>query len=190
MKRLSYFVASAIFLIVSCQKSESPGDGMPETERYNRNLTAVVEVDPETRVGFDQDGAFYWQKGDNVGVQTSAGLKEMTLDEAYQGQPSGVFYGDFEESIGEYVVYPFGPHVFDGKLLTYVLPSSYTYPFSARRRAQKRPAGPIPTTIGRAPILSLPFFTSSSSISIALEGIRSNFASSHDVSPRHFAHTE
>ena len=127
MKRLSYFMAIAMFLMLSCQKNESQGDCMPENDKFGRILDLRVSDDPETRVGFDESGAFYWQKGDNVGVQTSAGLKEMTLDDAYQGQPSGVFYGDFEESIGEYVVYPFGPHVLDGELLTYVLPSSYTY---------------------------------------------------------------
>ena len=127
MKRLSYFVASAMFLIVSCQKNMSLGDGMPETEGYNRTITAVVEADPETRVGFDQDGAFYWHSGDKIGVVTSSGLKEMTIGEGYHGQPSGVFYGDFEESIGEYAVYPFGSHqVLDGQL-SYNLPSSYAY---------------------------------------------------------------
>ena len=127
MKRIIYLLALAMFLALSCQKNESVDEGMFGTDNLSRALDLRVSDDPETRVGFDNDGAFYWQKGDNVGVQTSAGLKEMTLDDEYQGQSSGVFYGDFVEPIGEYVVYPFGPHVIDGELLTYVLPSIYTY---------------------------------------------------------------
>ena len=127
MKRIIYLLALAMFLALSCQKHESVDEGMSWTDNLSRALDLRVSDDPETRVGFDNDGAFYWQKGDNVGVQTSAGLKEMTLDDEYQGQSSGVFYGDFVEPIGEYVVYPFGPHVIDGELLTYVLPSIYTY---------------------------------------------------------------
>ena len=127
MKRIIYLLALAMFLALSCQKNESVDEGMSGTDNLSRALDLRVSDDPETRVGFDNDGAFYWQKGDNVGVQTSAGLKEMTLDDEYQGQSSGVFYGDFVEPIGEYVVYPFGPHVIDGELLTYVLPSIYTY---------------------------------------------------------------
>ena len=127
MKRIIYLLALAMFMALSCQKNESVDEGMYGTDNLSRALDLRVSDDPETRVGFDNDGAFYWQKGDNVGVQTSAGLKEMTLDDEYQGQSSGVFYGDFVEPIGEYVVYPFGPHVIDGELLTYVLPSIYTY---------------------------------------------------------------
>ena len=51
----------------------------------------------------------------------------MTLDGQYHKKATGVFYGDFQEDIGEYVVYPYGDHIFENGLLTYVLPSSYTY---------------------------------------------------------------
>ncbi len=58
---------------------------------------------------------------------TSGGLKAMTLDGQYHKKATGVFYGDFLEDFGEYVVYPYGSHIFGNGQLTFVLPSSYTY---------------------------------------------------------------
>ena len=51
----------------------------------------------------------------------------MILDDQYHRQPSGVFLGDFEENMGDYVVYPHGSHLLDNGQLTYILPSEYTY---------------------------------------------------------------
>ena len=127
MKRLSYLMAFAISLTLSCQKNENLGGGVPETDRESRTLAVTVEDESETRVGFEGNNAFYWHKGDRIGVQTSVGLKEMILDDDYQGMSSGVFNGSFEEDMGEYAVYPFGTHVIAGESLAYYLPSSYSY---------------------------------------------------------------
>ena len=120
-------MASAMILTLSCQKTEISGDGIPESEEYSRTLVVKVEEDLRTRAGFDENRDFYWHKGDKVGVQTSAGMKEMLLDDNYQGMAYGVFTGSFEEPIGEIVVYPFGNHVITEELLAYYFPSSYDY---------------------------------------------------------------
>ena len=127
MKRLSYLMALAMILTLSCQKDETSGDCVPDTDKCSRTLAASVADDSGTRVGFDDAGAFYWHKGDKVGVQTSAGLKAMVLSDGYEGMASGVFVGDFEEPMGEIAVYPFGNHVITGGYLAYYLPSSYDY---------------------------------------------------------------
>ena len=120
-------MALAMFLTLSCQKNVNSGDGVPDTDDYRRTLAVKVADESETRVGFDGNGVFYWHKGDRIGVQTSAGLKEMVLDDAYQGMASGVFNGNFEEAFWGYAVYPFASHVIDGESLAYYLPSSYAY---------------------------------------------------------------
>lgn len=127
MKRISYIMAFAMFLALSCQKSEFKEDVVHENAGHNRTLTVGVVNEPETRVGFDATKTFYWHKGDRIGVITSAGFKEMILEDQYHKQSSGVFTGQFEEEMGDYVVYPYGGHVLENGQLTYVLPSSYTY---------------------------------------------------------------
>ncbi len=127
MKRISYIMAFAMFLALSCQKSEFKEDVVHENAGHNRTLTVGVVNEPETRVGFDASKTFYWHKGDRIGVITSAGFKEMVLGDQYHKQSTGVFTGDFEEEMGDYVVYPYGGHVLENGQLTYVLPSSYTY---------------------------------------------------------------
>lgn len=120
-------MAFAMFLALSCQKSEFKEDVVYENAGHNRTLTVGVVNEPETRVGFDASKTFYWHKGDRIGVITSAGFKEMILEDQYHKQSSGVFTGQFEEEMGDYVVYPYGGHVLENGQLTYVLPSSYTY---------------------------------------------------------------
>ena len=127
MKNISYVMALAMSLAFACQKIEIQGDDGPDDEKHYRTLTVGVVDDARTRVGFDQNNGFYWHKGDKVGVLTSSGFKEMTLEDGYHGLKTGVFTGDFEEDMGEYVVYPSGTHVIDGGQLTYVLPSVYAY---------------------------------------------------------------
>ena len=127
MKKIAYLLALAMFLTLSCQKNESRDDDIPENHRHFRTLSIGIADGQETKVGFDENKAFYWHKGDKVDVLTTAGFKEMTLDDSYEGQATGVFTGDFEEEIGDYVVYPAGLHVMGEGQLTYNLPSSYTY---------------------------------------------------------------
>ena len=127
MKNLPYVMAFAILLAFSCQKNELRDAGAPEDVMNLQVLTVGVADDAQTRVGFDDYNAFYWHKGDKIGVLTSAGFREMTLLDDYQGKATGVFAGDFAETIGDYVIYPSGAHVMESGQLTYVLPSSYTY---------------------------------------------------------------
>ena len=127
MKNTAYILAIAMFLAVSCQKNESPEDSVYGNKEHYKTLAVGVEEDQQTRVGFDENNLFYWQKGDRIGVLTASGLKEMTLDDQYHKKYSGVFYGDFLEDFGEYVIYPYGAHRFENELLTFILPSSYTY---------------------------------------------------------------
>ena len=127
MKKIVYFMAVAMFLAVSCQRDELQQDPIPEVTSRYKILTVGVADEAETRVGFDENNSFYWHGGDKVGVLTVNGFKEMTLADGYHGQVTGVFTGEFEEEIGDYVVYPHGAHMLDNGQLTYVLPSSYTY---------------------------------------------------------------
>lgn len=127
MKRIAYIMAFAMFLAVSCQIDDLQDKSIPESQTSRKVLTVGAAEDDGTRVGFDESNAFYWHKGDRIGVITTAGFKEMVIDDAYHGQASGVFTGDFEEEMGDYVVYPYGNHTLEGDVLTYLLPSSYTY---------------------------------------------------------------
>ena len=116
-----------MILTYSCQKNEVHEDAAQNDARHLKVLTIGVVDEPESRVGFDGTKSFYWHKGDRVGVITSAGFKEMTLEDRYHRKASGVFVGNFEEEIGNVVVYPYGDHVLADGQLTYVLPESYTY---------------------------------------------------------------
>lgn len=127
MKKIVYFMAVAMFLAVSCQRDELQQAPTPEVTSRYKILTVGVADEAETRVGFDENNSFYWHGGDKVGVLTVNGFKEMTLADGYHGQATGVFTGEFEEEIGDYVVYPHGAHMLDNGQLIYVLPSSYTY---------------------------------------------------------------
>lgn len=128
MKELSYYmIASAMLLAYSCQEYRTDDEAVSAMTGYRKTITAGVASDARTRVGFDENNSFYWHKGDKIGVVTSAGFKEMTLDDSYHGRPSGVFYGDFVEDIGNYAVYPYGAHSMTDGQLVYFLPPSYAY---------------------------------------------------------------
>lgn len=124
MKNISYIMAFAILLAISCQKTEPQDEAMPGDEKHRQTLTVGAA---ETKVGFDGSNSFYWHRGDRISVLTSSGFKEMTLDDSYHGKSSGVFAGDFAEAIGDYVLYPSGAHAMTADQLTYVLPDMYSY---------------------------------------------------------------
>lgn len=128
MKNLIYTMVSAMaVLTVSCQQNELQDDYMPEDTGAFKTLVLGLPDIAETRVGFNEDNSFYWHQGDKIGVLTVNGFKEMTLNDGYQGQATGVFTGDFEEEMGDFVVYPHGSHLMGDGELVYVLPSAYTY---------------------------------------------------------------
>ena len=127
MKNTAYIIAFAILLAGSCQRQVLPGEDVPVSSQYSKTLTVGVDEEADTRVGFDENNSFYWHKGDKIGVITSGGFREMTLNDQYHKKPSGVFTGNFAEEIGAYIVYPYGGHTIINDELTYILPLSYTY---------------------------------------------------------------
>ena len=127
MKNTAYIIAFAILLAGSCQRQVLPGEDVPVNSQDSKTLTVGVDEEADTRVGFDENNSFYWHKGDKIGVITSGGFREMTLNDQYHKKPSGVFTGNFAEEIGAYVVYPYGGHTIINDVLTYILPLSYTY---------------------------------------------------------------
>ncbi len=127
MKKTLYIMSLAVFVAASCQKDALQDDKLRESTDNYKTLTVGTADIPQTRVGFDENYTFYWDKGDSIGVFTTAGIKKMTLYDQYDKEQIGVFYGDFQEEIGEYVVYPYGNHSIAEGQLTYALPSSYSY---------------------------------------------------------------
>ena len=120
-------MAFAVLLAVSCQKNEVDQVPVHDSPTCTKMLMVGVDDEQQTKVGFDENNSFYWHKGDQIGVLTTAGLKAMTLGDQYHKKALGVFHGDFLEDIGEYVVYPFGNHTIESGQLTFILPSSYDY---------------------------------------------------------------
>ncbi len=117
-------MAFAVLLAFSCQRDEL----RDEAVRTVKTLKVGVADDMNSKVGFDDNNAFYWHAGDRIAVLTTAGFKVMTIDPQYDRQATGVFTGEFAEDIGDYAVYPYGDHIVDESgQLVYVLPSSYTY---------------------------------------------------------------
>ena len=127
MKKITYIMTFAVLLAASCQKNEAYQEPAHDNPEHVKVLTVGVDDEQQTKVGFDENYSFYWHKGDKIGVLTAAGLKEMTLYDQYHKQASGVFYGEFKEDFGDYVVYPYGNHLIENGQLTFVLPASYTY---------------------------------------------------------------
>ena len=117
-------MAFAILLAFSCQKDALHDEGV----RSVKTLKVGLADEPQSKVGFDENNAFYWHAGDRIAVLTAGGFRVMTIEPQYDRQATGVFTGEFAEDIGDYAVYPYGDHVMDenGRLV-YVLPSSYTY---------------------------------------------------------------
>ena len=93
MKNIPYIIiaAFAILLTSACQKNELQEEDKPGYGKHLKTLAVGVEEETETRVGFGEDLAFYWNRGDKIGVLTSAGFKEMTLDESYGGRGIGMY---------------------------------------------------------------------------------------------------
>ena len=124
MKKMIYLMAFAVLLAFSCQRDEL----RDEAVRTVKTLKVGVADESQTKVGFDDNNAFYWHAGDRIAVLTTADFKVMTIDPQYDRQATGVFTGEFAEDIGDYAVYPYGDHVMDESgQLVYILPSSYTY---------------------------------------------------------------
>ena len=94
--------------------------------------TEVEGYHTSSRVGFtDKDAAFFWTKGDKIGVTTSnsSTFQGMTLS-GDGGSATGDFSGSMSGNPSGYAVYPYGQmgrHSVNNDELTYTLPASYTY---------------------------------------------------------------
>lgn len=119
-------LATTASLITACSNEVDFGnqfaDGM---------LVATVEQgQPSTRVGFAENGDFYWSTGDQLGVTTSqnkTSFSALTLS-AGSGTSKGSFQGTVTGEIEGYAVYPHNAsHALNGATLTYNFPASYTY---------------------------------------------------------------
>lgn len=122
-------LAMAALLLAACSDEQELAS-IPSGEGI---LRATVEgASPATRAGFDSEGAFYWTRGDQLGVTTASNgnsFSALTLSEASIGQTTGTFDGSLgSEELGSYAVYPHNDSYFlNGTTLTYNFPASYTY---------------------------------------------------------------
>lgn len=122
-------LAMAALLLAACSDEQELAS-IPSGEGI---LRATVEgASPATRAGFDSEGAFYWTRGDQLGVTTASNgnsFSALTLSEASIGQTTGTFDGSLgSEELGSYAVYPHNDsYSLNGTTLTYNFPASYTY---------------------------------------------------------------
>lgn len=92
----------------------------------------LEESEIPSRVGFaNGTGAFFWTKGDKIGVTTSSStsFQPMTLS-GEGGSAQGTFTATMSGTPSGYAVYPYGEegrHSLSGDVLTYTLPSEYNY---------------------------------------------------------------
>jgi hypothetical protein len=114
--------------LVACTQEE-----MLNNEFGLKKLKTEVEgYHTSSRVGFtDKDAAFFWTKGDKIGVTTSnsSTFQGMTLS-GDGGSATGDFSGSMSGNPSGYAVYPYGQmgrHSVNNDELTYTLPASYTY---------------------------------------------------------------
>ncbi len=128
MKKIGIMLsAAAALMMAGCAKdmTETPEVGAVGT------LYATVEgSDNTTRVGFDQNGKFYWSEGDYIGVNTDQSSGKFKGLGIVSGAGSGnaSFSGEVEGQIAGYAVYPHSEsHSVSGSILTYTFPSNYTY---------------------------------------------------------------
>ena len=115
--------AAAALMMAGCAKdmTETPEVGVAGT------LYATVEgSDNTTRVGFEQDGTFYWSEGDQIGVAGDSDFTALKINSGV-GTGNASFSGDDIPTEG-YAVYPYSEsHSVLGSTLSYTFPSEYTY---------------------------------------------------------------
>lgn len=120
-------LAMAALLLAACSDEQELAS-IPSGEGI---LRATVEgASPATRAGFDSEGAFYWTRGDQLGVTTASNgnsFSALTLSSG-AGLASGTFDGRLSGDLGSYAVYPYSAsHSLNGTTLTYNFPATYNY---------------------------------------------------------------
>ncbi len=126
--KVNHLVGAIIMplFVVSC--SQQADDSLSEIQMKDYTIQANA---PETKVGFDQSNAFYWSKGDAIGVNStnsSKNFSKMELSGDY-GQARATFKGVISGEPSGYAVYPYVAmkHKMNGTELTYNLRASYSY---------------------------------------------------------------
>ncbi len=113
-------------LVTSCSDNLSETGGMQSVQ-----LDATVSAE-NTRAAFNENGKFYWQSGDKIGVITSADAPStkftaLTLKSG-AGEGSATFEGTISGNLGSYAIYPYDDNQeVKENTLTYTFPSSYEY---------------------------------------------------------------
>ncbi len=126
--------AASLLLLSGC------GKVTPEAEEEHYVvLGAEMSKEPETKINFIQSSGdntkaiFGWQMSDAIGVSVegSETFSKLTItDSQYTGDGwyKTLFGGSIPGELGDYAVYPYNEgHKLSGNVLTYCLPSEYTY---------------------------------------------------------------
>lgn len=117
---------------VGCSSAEDPAATPPTSA--GRVLHATVEGnDSATRVGFDEEGTFFWSQNDRIAiVEVGYVVKPFLIaNDAGTGSADFVAEGEgLDENPYKVAVYPYNNNYDVGedfRYLSYYLPDSYTY---------------------------------------------------------------
>ena len=130
MKKSVLFAAMAALAFSACIKEEGQ-----EVVMNGHTIKASMEVDaPESKTAFDrQSGSLYWIAGDDIAVLSTTGkFTEYTLTQG-AGTANATFTA--KTKIGAnttYALHPYSDHEYTNSVLTFNLPSSYTYEASEK----------------------------------------------------------
>ena len=109
MKKL--FILSLAWVgmtLASCNKHDIAS---PVADLGGQSVKVTAGADALTKVGAEDNGVFFWEKGDAIGVWTGSELTKFTLEDSSAGQNMGVFTGVLPAggAINEssFAVYPF-----------------------------------------------------------------------------------
>ncbi len=126
--RIFSFAALLCMVLLSACSSDDDVQSSPAPHRVS-----VIATQPSTRMGFDSNGAGYWQEGDVIGIESGADNRfvPFTLSSG-AGTATATFTGEVSEEIkhGAIVLYPYSDKLsvdYTALTLKFDLPSTYTY---------------------------------------------------------------
>ena len=96
MKSQKYILHSvAVLAVAALATACSSEDELTDKTSGNKETVNITAYQPSTRVGFDSEGAGYWQTGDRIGVWSTGESKfsTFTIDESGVGKASATFSG-------------------------------------------------------------------------------------------------
>lgn len=135
MRKLRESVLSVflLFLIFSCQKEEVVDDASP-AGKYTYVFSGLCSSESKITIGEKSDGRWplLWEKGDELGVYTSAGVfvGSASIDDAQAGQNSADFVisSNVQLTKGQtlHFIYPYNADItFSGGRFTTSVPAAY-----------------------------------------------------------------